>query len=214
MWIERVLPAATKMKSQNGEEVEKDPKWKIDEKPVKIDKWDSAAVKNALDDAAKKVMKDKFGYVESHKLMDMRLLICTVAVGFSLFALIWDFLRPFPESRPVLIMCVLSYFVLMGVLTVYTTYVEKGIFLVALQKDEAGIDPDNKWELASMLKKYDDMYHLSMTFIDGKTGIKRTKEFSKCVSSYFDEKGTLCFDLFEPEIRLLQNKISAEDKKN
>lgn len=181
---------------------------------MKIDKWDSAAVKNALDDAAKKVMKEKFGYVESHKLMDMRLLICTVAVGFSLFALIWDFLRPFPESRPVLIMCVLSYFVLMGVLTVYTTYVEKGIFLVALQKDEAGIDPDNKWELASMLKKYDDMYHLSMTFIDGKTGIKRTKEFSKCVSSYFDEKGTLCFDLFEPEIRLLQNKISAEDKKN
>lgn len=54
-------------------------------------------------------MKEKFGYVESHKLMDMRLLICTVAVGFSLFALIWDFLRPFPESRPVLIMCVLSY---------------------------------------------------------------------------------------------------------
>jgi len=28
----------------------------IEEKPVKIDKWDAAALKNALDDGAKKVI--------------------------------------------------------------------------------------------------------------------------------------------------------------
>lgn len=79
-------------------------------------------------------MKDKFGYVESHKLMDMRLLICTVAVGFSLFALIWDFLRPFPESRPVLIMCVLSY-PLYSNQHFIKKYSKKNLFISVIQKE-------------------------------------------------------------------------------
>ena len=55
------------------------------------------------------VMLDKVGFKESHALMDGRLFICTIAVGFAMFALIWDYFNPFPESRPVLIICVLSY---------------------------------------------------------------------------------------------------------
>ncbi|MEJ1274171.1 hypothetical protein NN561_005050 [Cricetulus griseus] len=35
-------------------------KWKIDDKPVKIDKWDGSAVKNSLDDSAKKVLLEKY----------------------------------------------------------------------------------------------------------------------------------------------------------
>ena len=79
--------------------------------------------------------------------------ICGIAVAIAMFGLAWDFLYPFPLSRPVLIICSGSYFLLMGVLTLYTTYKEKGIFVVVKDKDPAGLDPDSKWEASSSMKK-------------------------------------------------------------
>merc|ERR1711942_273211 len=94
-------------------------------------------------------MIDTYGYAESHALMDGRLIICTVACLFALFAMVWDYFHPFPESRSVLIICVLAYFAMMLVLTVYTTYCEQGIFLEAVDIDPTGVDPTNKWILSS-----------------------------------------------------------------
>ncbi|PVD18688.1 hypothetical protein C0Q70_21238 [Pomacea canaliculata] len=191
---------------------DKNGKWSLDGKPIKIDKWDTAALKNALDDSAKNVLIKNHGYVEHHGLMDGRLLICTIAVAFAMFALVWDYFKPFPESRPILILCVTSYFVLMGILTVYTTYKERGIFLVALEKDRAGMDPDNIWTLSSSLRKYDDIYHICLTFTDGKTKEERKTEISKSVASFFDENGVLCTDLYEPEIEKMRESLTTDKK--
>lgn len=183
-----------------------------EEKPVKIDKWDGSAVRNALDDAVKKVMTEKFKYVESHWLADGRLAICTIAVGAAMFALLWDYWYPFPESKPILIACVLSYFILMGVLTLYTTFLEKGIFLVAVQKDPSGLDPDSVWAVSSSLKRYDDMYHLQAHYRDGKTRKTREATLEKSIASWFDEKGHLLYDLFDPEVTKLHNSLLSAKK--
>jgi signal peptidase complex subunit 2 len=185
---------------------------KANEKPVKVDKWDGSALKNALDDAAKLVLTEKLGYMETHTLVDGRLFLCTIAVGFALFALVWDYLYPFPLSRTVLITCVLSYFAMMCVLTVYTTYRERGVFMIALDKDKAGIDPDNVWRLASRLKRYDDQYELYMSYTDGITGQVREGSFTRSVANFFDENGYMCTDLYNAEVSKLHHDLTTEKK--
>ena len=66
-----------------------------------------------------------------------------------------------------------------------------------MQKDPAGLDPDSTWEASSNMKKYDDKYELSLTYIDGKTKAKRESTVTKSVGDFIDENGVICQDILE-----------------
>ncbi|KRY51321.1 putative signal peptidase complex subunit 2, partial [Trichinella britovi] len=81
---------------------------KKDDMP-KTEKWDGNATRYAIDDAIRKIVIEKFGYSEDHRVVDCRLLLATLAVVLALFACVWDWFYPFPLSRDVLIYCSVSY---------------------------------------------------------------------------------------------------------
>ncbi|CAG0911214.1 unnamed protein product, partial [Cyprideis torosa] len=74
-------------------------------------------------------------------------------------------------------------------MTLYTTYKEKSTFLVALEKDPAGVDPPDVWRASSRMKRFDDQYSLDISVARGKSGAVKETTYSKTVAAFFDTNG-------------------------
>jgi signal peptidase complex subunit 2 len=60
--------------------------------------------------------------------------------------------------------------------------------------------------------RYDDKYNLVLSCRDGKTGTLREASLVKSVANFFDENGTLIYEVLEPEISKLHNSLLSDRK--
>ncbi|CAI8013963.1 Probable signal peptidase complex subunit 2 [Geodia barretti] len=150
--------------------------------------------------------------VEEFTVVDRRLVLCTVACGFSAFALVYDYLFPFPRSEVVLAMCAISYFILMGVLSLYSIFCEGSIFMLARTTDTTGKKPDELWTLSSSLLRFSHHYTITVTYSNGGSKAKNSCKMEKSVTEWFDEDGGLVFDKFKTDFSNLCCDAKSFDK--
>lgn len=104
--------------------------------------------------------------------------------------------------------CVVAYFVLMGILTLHTTFREKGTFAVAVEKASNG--SQKIWEASSDMKKYDDKYTLVLSVKDSKS-LREATSVKSC-ANFVDTNGIIVDKLVANEVNRLYNSLSAEKK--
>lgn len=109
---------------------------------------------------------------------------------------------------PILIACVGAYFALMGVLTLYTTFCEKGIFAVAVQKQGS---KTIKWKASSGMQKYDDQYTLYVACQDSRG--EHEAQMRRSCAHYIDVNGVVNETIVAQDLSKLINKLNSEKSK-
>ncbi|CAH8564899.1 unnamed protein product [Schistosoma turkestanicum] len=181
-------------------------------KEITVNKWDISALKLALDDAAKELFMKKYGLLETHKLFDGRLILCTISVLIAGFGVLFDYLYPHPQSRTVLIICVTLYFFLSAIITLYVMYVEKNVFFTGLKEDKTGLDPSDLWTVCSHMNKYDPTYHFSLTVCDGVTKKVKTLSVEKSAAEFFNIKGELQRNQYDEFLHNMVSDVYSDKK--
>mmetsp|Transcript_5605 Transcript_5605/g.5800 ORF Transcript_5605/g.5800 Transcript_5605/m.5800 type:complete len:193 (-) Transcript_5605:191-769(-) len=116
--------------SDDGDEVE--------ETTQIIETGDSVKVKQVLDDATMEAVVEA-GYDHNYEWENIKLALMLLSCLFAVTAQFYP--MPFPQSRPLLGICCISYFILSSVLQFMVSYIDKDMIMYTKQKPDSEDPP-------------------------------------------------------------------------
>uniref|UniRef100_A0A0N4ZE32 Signal peptidase complex subunit 2 n=1 Tax=Parastrongyloides trichosuri TaxID=131310 RepID=A0A0N4ZE32_PARTI len=185
---------------------------KHEEEIVKVSKWDGPTVRMTINDVLRKEISKKFPWTERQLVTDIKLLISLISVLFAAYACYYDWYNSYPKSKLVITICAPSYFVLMGVLWLYTYFIEGNAFYYGVEKVGKGGKQLRYWKVSSEMGRYDDKYTLIVTYTQGERS--GTYKITKSIGSYITEEGQIVSAAVMADLNQLINEAFPSEKKN
>mmetsp|Transcript_47843 Transcript_47843/g.95763 ORF Transcript_47843/g.95763 Transcript_47843/m.95763 type:complete len:220 (-) Transcript_47843:77-736(-) len=182
---------------------------------------DTASTKGLLDDGVVQAFEDA-GFGEDHKMSNFKLVLGTIACILALVAQFWPHPlkpMPFPESRPLLLVCCVSYFFLSFALQLITTFYEKDTILYTMPPASTSACwaalKDRRVVVSTVLPRFSIDYTLSVALTDltGKAIEGETYEQVMKLTDYFEENGTFHEEWFMDDVDHVISIVSSKVKK-
>ena len=151
----------------------------------------------------------KFLWDSSKDLTDAKIFMSATAVMLALLAFVYDYFTGFPKSFPVLLLCVVGYALLMSALSLFSFFFEKTYIYSGIKRDSSGFLTDCCVNVATVLKRFDHNYTVTITCIDSANKVVNTQSESCSLADLFDSKGNLGIDIFGMFISKLYSKVKV-----
>jgi signal peptidase complex subunit 2 len=180
---------------ENEDGVEEEEEVKKPEAHV-IETGDSVKVKQVLDDSTHECIIEKCGFVANYSAENLKLFLMFLSCIFALTAQFYPL--PFPESRPILGVCVSAYFIISGILQFIVSFIDLDLILTTKPGKSYSENEKKIVEKTKSLCIRTQFARFQETFIlivheDGKgKHLESNKERSEAhmyVGKYFTDKG-------------------------
>ena len=157
------------------------------------------------------------GFGEDHFLSNVKLSMGALACIFALIAQFWPNPfkpMPFPESRPLLLVCTVLYALLSFALQMIMTFYEQDAILYTLPPNETSPfwNPLQKKrvKVSTRLPRFSINYTVTLEVKDGSGQVVDTHKAVLKLTDYFEENGTFHEDFFMEDIEALISALAAK----